>query len=692
MKAPSELEPDLLRAWSAAWRPLERLSPSVFAETYRSLKEGTTARPGRFSFEGFEPLRPIADAEAEAIDAGRKFVFMKPTQIGGSEIMVGNTAWLATYFPGPILYLISKDDVAKEFARDRFQPLVTTCEPLAKKHLGGKANGEQTAVKRLVDGKITIAGGKSVLNLQTLPARHVRVDEADSLTAQFAGAGDSIMLAERRLDAFALFGKTSFAAWAHPSAKKHGVARLYYQLSDQRRGFVPCPHCATWFWLDPKFLVVRAREGQSPHEAARDETCYVYVAPCCGTELTDAERLAAAKESEQRSTLPPAIARSKPYIGCHTSHLYFRPLVEIARDVIRGLDDPATALVVRNKVFGDVEDEKHDQEELGAEEWRRLALPEGAPGAFALEEVPPEVQFLTAGQDSRLDQLHWTIWGWGHVRSSVGELVLVGWLVAYGIEPGPREIDARATHLSAGDLVPFDEIFSRPWGTRALKVVQAYHDEGWEADAVHDYTRAAKRARRAVSSKGLSTTSRSATAPVTVKKGTPYKSAGRDLEDPNGTVARLNTYKLKVALSARCSRRFTDEHGVERASLVLPHDVGDDLLEQLASEEEVEVKGVKVWRLKAADEEKKRPRAPNHYWDCAIMSYAAATQHAAFAGRRTQQETDERVRAANAAHAGRARDDQDQGELDREAAKESSILRGPRDDVEERKRRWRIGR
>jgi phage terminase large subunit GpA-like protein len=610
---------DILEAEARAWTPLEVLSPSAFAERYRFLKEGTTARPGRFSHEGFEFLTSIEDAVREASETGKRFVFMKPAQIGGTEVMLNALAWLLTYFAGPTLYMTSKDDIAKEFSRDRISYLCETCEPLREKHLAGKSAGELLTTKRFVDGKLTASGGKSVLNFQSQPYRSVMIDEADSLSDELAGAGDPIKLAELRTAAYALFGSTFVGAFAHPSTKDRGVGRLYYQDSDQRRAFVPCPHCPREFWLRWEDVKVLPREGQSPAAAERDPVCYRYVTPCCAVELTDHERLTAARKAVQRSTLPPEVARTKQWIGVHISHLYTKDLESLAREWIAGLDSAAVKRVVVNKLFGDVFEASETN--VTAETWRKLRIPEGEPGAFRLGTVPRGVQWLTAGQDSRQLELHWAVWGWGLERAEGGNEVLRGWLVDYGVEPGPAAENRARPTLHEEDLHVFDQVlYARLWVSEetgaTFHVGQAFHDSGWQPIAVYEYCRRHDvHEGRAVPSKGLPTDDRSR-AP-TIKWGAPpkWRIGAEEVSDPHLRPAHLNTYLLKLDFTGLPAKRFKGEDGLQRAHLTLPYDVTDELLEHLTSERLVLENGKRFW---------KKTSHANHWWDCTVLAYAAA--------------------------------------------------------------------
>lgn len=615
---------DVLRAAATVVRPLERLSPSAFAARWRRLKEGTSPQPGPWGNEVFPYLTPIMDAVEEAIRDGRNLVMMKSAQGGGSEAMINALLWLLSYYPGPALYLISKDDVAKEFGRDRFAYACETCDPIAKKHLGGRAGGELLQVKRFTDGKLVIAGGRSVLNLQTQPYRIVVIDEVDSLLDEIAGHGDPIKLAEARTGAYSEFGPTIIIAFAHPSTRERGAGRLYYELSDQRRPHVQCPHCSSWIFLKWPDVKVLPRSGQAPAAAERDPDGYHYVAPCCGAEITDPERALAVRRVEQRSVLPADEAGRRRWIGLHFSQFLMpgKPLRLLAQEWIDAKADPSIARVFWNKRMGDVYDAS-EGEDVDEDAWRLcITLPrfDGDPATYHRGEVPAEVAYLTAGTDANSRALHWTVWGWGLLDDvGTGERVLCGWLVDWGEIPR----DPPQNALEASDLVVLDQIlYDRRWARAdgaILQVVSGAHDSGWQPVGVYEYCR--RRPDRAAPIKGGSDDDRSESPLLRWGRPPVYVVAGREVRDPALRFAVINTFLAKRMLYGLVARRFdwTRGEGANpdrgRWRLHLPVDVDQAFLEQAASERIVAERRGKRWRK----------RGPNHFADCATYAFALAT-------------------------------------------------------------------
>jgi phage terminase large subunit GpA-like protein len=616
-------------------RPLKRLSPSAFAETYRYLQVGKSHLPGPWRNENAPYLVDVMNAVEEAIRTGKRGVVLeKPSQVGGSEAFAINVVqWLLTYYPGPILYLTAIESNAEELSRDRWEGpegAIATCEPLAKKHLAGKKHGEKVLVKRFTDSKLVLSGSQSIHHLISNPYRFVVVDEVDSINDFMDG--DAIKIAEHRTRAWAEGGPTLIIAFAHPSTPERGAAKLY-ELSDRRRGHVECPHCHTWIaptWADVKVI---AAANESPAEAERIHERYHFVAPCCGVQWSEIDRRKAIRRVEQRSTLP-AGTPARDWIGLHVWRFFSETkgeVAELAREWIDSLDDEAKARVFANKTLA--EPWRAKVRELAVETWRRLQVPEGKDGCFALGEVPAEVQFLTAGQDSAQRELHWAVLGWGLARTHEKQLVLRGWLVDAGVEAGPRAIEER-TELAAHDLHVFRQIlYERTWprrdGGKPLALARGLHDVGWQPIAVYGFCSSQKDG-RAIPSRGgnYTDTDHTKAPPTRLSEPVVYGVGSQQKVDPNLRRLELNTYLLKTAIASNAEATLRDEHGVPRPILTLPYDAPDELLEHLASERVKVESGKRKWVK----------RGPNHWWDCTVMAYAAALNFAALVKPRTRAE------------------------------------------------------
>lgn len=610
-------------------RPIPIMLPSEFAEKYRVLKEGTTERPGPWSNDHFPYLVPIMDAVSEAIRSGRNLALMKSAQGGGSEAIINACCWLLTYFPGPLLYLISKEPLAKTFGLERIEPIVETCEPLRRKLVTGRGSGESIQNKVFADGKWVLQGGRSVLNLQTLPYRIVVIDEYDSMLDEIEGHGDPLKLAEQRTGAFS--GRTIVIVFAHPTTRDRGAGKVYYEQSDQRRAQVTCPHCGGNFWLQWSHVRVVPGPGMSQDQAKNDPRCYAYYAPCCGAHITDAQRWEMSRHTRQVSSLASAeAAAQKKWIGVHFSKYYMsnKTIRQFAAEWIDAQESESKKRVYVNKTDGDVYES--EVESKSASDWERIIVSrrsDNDPEFYTRGQVPAGVRFLTAGQDSRSTELHWVVWGHGLLPSElvlpsgVNQKVLCHWLIDYGVVKRPYSLSLDASELGVFDQLIYDRAFTSVDGQHNFFVQQGLHDSGWQPTAVYQYAR--RRGYRAYPSKGASVRGEVDVewnaAPIRWGAAPAYRIGEEEVRDKRLKICHLNTFQLKSDFLNSIGRTFLRVRPNGRPStvqqkIVLPRDVCPDFISQSAAEYLVLEGKKRVWKR----------RGPNHFCDCNINAYAAA--------------------------------------------------------------------
>lgn len=617
---------DLVQTYARLLEPFPKYVVSEFAERFRLLKPGTTEKPGPWSNDVFPFLVPIMDGLQEALESGKRgVVLMKAAQLGGSEAVANFVYWCMRYYPGPMLYMISKDDHAREFGHERFD-LAACCTALEGLVRRGRGSGERVHMKRLVNGKLAILGGRSVLNLQSFPYRIVVVDELDSLMAEVGGEGDPIALAQERTGSFQ--GLTLVVAFAHPTTPDRGAGKLYYDLSDQRRAFAPCPHCGQAFWLQWAHVQAVPADGLTKAQAEQDPDYYRYVTPCCEKELSDAQRYVMARQTQQRTVLDAGVAARKQWVGMHFSQLYMsnKPLRDLASEWIAAQGDEGRLRPFYNKKLGDVYVPKIKA--TTADDWRRcIAIPrhEGDPHAHLRGQVPMAVQFLTAGQDSGSEALHWVVWGWGFVRDVKNVAHFCGWLIDYG--EFKRE---KSLTLNADDLAVFDQVFyQKGWlsvdGSVVHYINQVGHDSSWQEVAAYDYCH--RHLPAAVPIKGGAEDSESAQ-PFLRWTGAPrWRVAGVEVTDPDMRLCVLNTYKLKEDWYGLAKKSFEVPDASAGAAaltrrhafLTLPADTTEELLIHFGNEElapRPKKKGT-YWRRKG----------DQHWMDASIYARALALNH-----------------------------------------------------------------
>ncbi len=450
---------DILRSWRRGMRPDPDLTVSEWADRHRWLSSRASAEPGRYRTDRTPYLREIMDALSPKHPAQR-ISFMKAAQVGATEAGNNWAGFVIHHAPGPMLAVLPTVEMAKRASRGRLDPLIAESPALRERVTPARSReaGNSMLSKEFPGGILVLTGANSATGLRSMPARYIFLDEVDAYPASADEEGDPIALAEARTTTFAHRRKVFMVST--PTIR--GLSRIEreYEASDQRRFFVPCPHCGHMQWL--QFERLRWEKGQ-PETAA-------YHCEGCEQPIAEHHKTAMLASGEWRVT---ATSADPTAIGFHISALYspvgWKSWEQIAREWLaaQGSDDMLRA--ARNTLLGETWVESGD-----APEWQRLAERREPWNATGL---PNGVLFLTAGADVQKDRLEVDIWGWGRGLES--------WLVDHiVIEGGPDRAEAWAE---------LTKILGRTWDLAngsVMPIAKLAIDTGYEAAAVYGWARA----------------------------------------------------------------------------------------------------------------------------------------------------------------------------------------------------------
>ncbi len=403
---------DLLRAWCNGLRPDPLLTVSEWADRHRILSSRASAEPGHYRTDRTPYMRDIMDALSPSHPA-RRIVFMKAAQVGATEAGNNWIGYVIHHAPGPMLAVQPTVELAKRFSRQRIDPLIAESEALSERVQPARARdaGNTILSKEFPGGLLILTGANSAVGLRSMPARYLFLDEVDAYPPSADEEGDPVALAEARTRTFAWRSKIFLAS----TPTIQGLSRIErdYEASDQRRYFVPCPHCAQWQHLE--FTRLRWLEGQP-------ETAH-YVCIECEEPIHEHHKTAMLAAGEWRATAEP---KDPGTIGFHLSGLYspvgWLSWVDIARMSDLAKTDEARRSF-KNSVLGETWVESGE-----APEWQRLY---DRREDWPVGTIPAGGLFLTAGADVQKDRIEVSVWAWGRDITS--------WLIDHiVIEGGPE--------------------------------------------------------------------------------------------------------------------------------------------------------------------------------------------------------------------------------------------------------------
>jgi phage terminase large subunit GpA-like protein len=217
------------------------------------------------------------------------------TQLLKTSLLENVIGYLAHVDPGPMLMVLPKDDAAKSFSKERLAPMIEAT-PILRELMGDqrtRRSDNTVLLKRFPGGFLALAGAGSPTNLAMRPVRVTLLDEIDKYEA--SKEGDPVLLAEERRSTFGSRGlsiRTCSPTWAETSR----IDRSYLE-SDQRRAFVPCPHCDHWQDLD-FFRHVHWEKRAGRH---LPETASIGCEQC-GVLWSETQRLAVLQKIQWRQT------------------------------------------------------------------------------------------------------------------------------------------------------------------------------------------------------------------------------------------------------------------------------------------------------------------------------------------------------------------------------------------------------
>lgn len=493
----------------------------------------------------------------------RELVVMKSAQVGWTEILGNVVGFHVDRDPAPILLVQPTLELAEAWSKDRLAPMVRDTPALAGKIKDARArdSGNTLLHKQFPGGHITMAGANSPASLASRPIRIVLCDEVDRYPASAGSEGDPVNLAKKRSQTFwnakVLLGST-------PTVEGASRISLAFEGSDQRRFFVPCPHCDARDWL--RWENVKWVDG--------DPATAYYACPHCGAEITDADKRAMVAAGEWRAT--------KPFLGVAGFHIWeaYSPWATWSKMVAAFLEakrDPLTLQVWINTCLGETWVEKGE-----APTWERV-LEQRAD--YQSGEVPDGVLGLAAGVDVQKNRLVYVVRGFG--REMFSGLVEHGELYGDTSEP---EVWGRLQGLLA-----------ERWGPDMPLSIMCI-DSGFRAPEVYAFARRFPQVR---ATKGHDTLS----APVKATK-VDVSVAGKVIK------AGLQLWHVDAGYFKSWVHARIEWPVEQPGAWLLPSDVSDEYCKQVVAESRITLpNGRQIWKQHAPD---------NHYLDAEALATAGA--------------------------------------------------------------------
>jgi len=567
------------RAFVNGLKPDPDLTVSQWADMYRMLSNKASAEPGPWRTDRTPYLREIMDCMS-ANSPVQKVVFMAGAQLGKTEGINNVVGYMIAHAPGPALFVQPTIEMAKRLSKQRLDALIHETPCLAEK-IGparSRDSGNTMFSKEFPGGILLLTGANSATGLRSAPCRWVLLDEVDAFPADVDGEGDPCALAERRASTFS---RRKIILTSTPTVKDTSRIETEYLASDQRRYFVPCPHCDHMQWLQWKNI--KWLDGD-PKTAA-------YVCESCGCHIPEHYKSEMLRKGEWRST---ATSQDSRTVGFHLSSLYsplgWKSWEEIVTEFLRAKNDAPLLKTFVNTILGECWEEETGAK-LGAD-----SLSERAE-FYPAGEVPTGASILCAGVDVQDNRVEIGLYAYGKDE----ECWLISHTAIYG-DPAGQKLWEQVDDVVLRDYPHAD-------GGR-LKVAAIGVDSGGHyTSEVYAYARSRK-GKGVFALKGQSVRNKP---PIGKPSKVDINYKGQVLKN-SAEVFPVGSDTIKSTLFGRL------KHNEPGAGYIHFHaEAGHEYFKMLTSERQVirYVKGfaIREWKKKAGDR--------NEALDCFVYSYAA---------------------------------------------------------------------
>lgn len=327
------------------------------------------------------------------------------SQVGKSEALLNVLGYYVDQDPSPQLMLQPTLEAAENFSKERIDPTFRYSKGLCDKLEEGK-EGRGTSrkssttirMKHYAGGYLALVGANSPAGLASRPIRVLMCDEIDRYSP--TKEGDPLKLAIQRTTNF---HNRKIVMVSTPTIKGASPIYEWYEKSDQRQYFIPCPECGhehAWRWENVHWDKDEA--GNALPMTAR-MTC-----PKCGEVIRGAfkpnpELLG---KGRWKPTNPDSRIKGYHLNSLCSPWVNLYALVEEFVAATKSRDKKGLMEFINLKL-GEPWDEHAGEEDIWEHLHRRreyykdeMCLPKG-------------VLVLTAGVDVQRDRLECTVYGWG---------------------------------------------------------------------------------------------------------------------------------------------------------------------------------------------------------------------------------------------------------------------------------------
>lgn len=547
--------------------PPEDISVSEWAEEHRILDVRSSAMPGHWRNSVTPYLSEIMDTMNDF--EIEETIFVKPTQVGGTEALLNRLGYLIVQDPGPTMIVYPTDILGDSTSENRIIPMIKN-SPAIKQHYNERISSKMEL--QFDNMYVSISGANSPASLASKPIRYLFLDEVDKFPAASRREADPISLARERTKTFI---NRKIYMCSTPTLRTGHIWKAKESADIEKHYFIPCPHCSAQIEL--KFQNLRWPDDEAGLDAADRAELATYVCQECGCTISDAEKNRALSFGEWRVVRERGKTVRRVAYWINTLYSPFVRFSEIAKEFLKSKDDPDLLHNFTNSWL--------------AEPWEDTKLKTNAEMVLERQTeveqfvLPDWTKLVTGGVDVQENCLYWTIRAWGDFLTSQN--------IAHG------------QAFSFAEVEKYMNLEYRKADGTVFMVDLVLVDSGDQTDEVYDFC--AINAEWALPCKGVSSQLSHYRLSTVNKTGS--RAYGMNLVLVDG-----GKYKDMIA------SRMRKPNG--KGSWMVYKGCDEEYAQQVTAEHKVNVKNSKgqqslVWQPKTEN-------ADNHYLDCEVYCMAAA--------------------------------------------------------------------
>lgn len=401
--------------------PPPDMLPSEWAERNVVIPLGN-AIPGPISFENAPYQRGMLDVIKEP--GVRRVSYMTGAQLGKTTVQQCITGYFIAHEPRSQIFVQPTQGDVQTFLESKLRPMLDANPSIASKmaRQRGREGVNNSRMISFLGGWLMFSWAGSPKTLRGRSAPVTQADEIDGMEA--TTEGDPVELLAQRA---ATFGDQALRTESStPTVKGASRIETGFTEGDQRRYYVPCPHCGEAQHLRWENVTWRGRQSTGIKDAeldaasVHDPDTAGYACEACGAVWSDGERIAAIRNAERQGY---GWRASKPFRGHASFHApemlsTFRKM----RDIVQSYLDKLALGDLQSFVnvsLGEPYEEQGERADPNSLLARCAPYP---------AQVPAGGLYLTAGIDMQMDRLELEIVAWGEGEQS--------WSVDYRVIPG----------------------------------------------------------------------------------------------------------------------------------------------------------------------------------------------------------------------------------------------------------------